>query len=104
MSLSDIGFGLLAVGLGAGTGLLFLCGLWVTVRQLPSARHPAAWALASFLVRVGGTAVVFGWVAKVGDWIHVLLALGGFLLMRTIWTHRVSRSRTKRGSQHGYLA
>ncbi len=76
---------LVAAGLAAGLalGLLFYGGLWLTVRQLTTSRHPALLALASFWIRALSViaGVVFwapyGWRACAG-------VLAGFVLARIL--------------------
>ena len=42
----------LSIAVGMALGWWFFTGLWWTLRRLPSARHPAALALGSFVLRM----------------------------------------------------
>lgn len=68
---------------GFALGILFFGGLWITVRALPKARHPALLVLASFWVR---TAVVIAGLllAMDGLWQRALACLAGFLIARVL--------------------
>jgi F1F0 ATPase subunit 2 len=79
----------LAALAGLVLGLLYFAGLWLTVRRLPRAPHPALWLLASFIVRaavLGGGVVV----VAAGRWEAFLAALAGFLFAR-LYAVRVVR-------------
>lgn len=77
------------VSLAAGVvlGILFYGGLWLTVRRLALARHPAAMMLGSLLLR---TALVLAGVLLFahGRWQNMLACLIGFTIGRVV----VSRS------------
>lgn len=101
--------GVVAFTVGSAVGGVFLWGLWETVRRLPSARHPAWWALSSYVARLGGAALVLVWVARLGHWAYVALSLAGFILVRAVWMHRSSkraadRTRTEEESTREHLA
>jgi F1F0 ATPase subunit 2 len=75
----------LAAGLLAGIGLgaFFFGGLWWTVRQGVSSKHPALWFFGSLLLRTG--IVVLGFYFVLGDDSRRLLAgLLGFIVARLI--------------------
>jgi F1F0 ATPase subunit 2 len=79
----------LAVGLG--TGLLYFSGLWWTVRRLANSRRPAAWSLASFLLRSIFVLAVF-YISTQGRWDRLLACLVGFTAARA-WLLRRWRPR-----------
>jgi len=83
----------LAFGVGAGLGGVFLGGLWWTVRCVPSARHPAWLAIGSFVARIGAAALVFVWIVRTGHWLDVVSCLAGFGLVRVVWTWWASPNR-----------
>ena len=62
-------------------GILFYGGLWLTVRRLPTTRHPLALTLGSLLLRMsvtlGGFIVMIG-----GRWQNAAVALAGFTAAR----------------------
>lgn len=66
-----------AFAAGAMLGLFFFGGLWFTIVRLPTARHPAILALASFWLRaVAVVAGVFFFVER--GWQYGLILLAGF--------------------------
>lgn len=80
---------------GVGLGVFYYGGLWWTLKRLPAARLPALWTLTSFLVRTATVGFGF-YVLMAGDGTRVLVALGGFLVSRTIlvsWIGPVGRRR-----------
>lgn len=82
-----------AFGSGLGVGLFFFGGLWLTVRQIPSAKHPALLSLSSFIGRTTVSLVVFYYVLG-SHWELVLACLGGFLLMRFVLVHLLQPGRS----------
>jgi F1F0 ATPase subunit 2 len=75
----------LAAGLLAGIllGAFFFGGLWWTVRQGVSSKHPALWFFGSLLLRTG--IVVLGFYFILGDdWRRLLAGLVGFIVARLI--------------------
>jgi F1F0 ATPase subunit 2 len=77
----------LAFALGLGLGLGYFGGLWWTVRQLGTARHPALWLLGSFVVRAGVSLVSF-YVVLGGGAAPLMVCLLGFFVARTILVRR----------------
>ena len=68
---------------GAGLGLFYFGTLWLTVQRMGSQRNPALWLVLGFLVRVSLTLGGLYWLF--GDRIiRIALAMGGFLIGRTI--------------------
>lgn len=70
---------------GLGIGLLFFGGLWLTVRALPAAsttNRTVLLSIGSFMLRLLLATGGFYLVARSADWLGVLLALLGFLIMR----------------------
>ncbi|MBD3656803.1 MULTISPECIES: ATP synthase subunit I [Marinobacter] len=74
---------------GCLLGSVFLWGLWLTVRRLPTADHPAVLMLASLLVRFGITLAGFLLIARVAGWEYLLVAAIGFTLPRLLMKHRL---------------
>lgn len=72
---------------GVLLGALFFGGLWWTVRQGMSSRHPAAWFLGSLLVRSGSVVAGFYFVSD-GHWPRLLACLVGFVSARSIVVRR----------------
>lgn len=76
-----------AAVVGLAVGLFFFGGLWLTVRALPTARHPALLALGSYLGRVGVSLLAFYWVMG-GRWERLATALLGLIAMRLLLIRR----------------
>lgn len=66
---------------GAGLGAIFFGGLWWTVRQGASSRHPALWFLISALLRTAVVLTGFYFVGA-GQWQRLVSALVGFIVAR----------------------
>jgi F1F0 ATPase subunit 2 len=77
----------LAFSVGVGLGLCYFGGLWWTVRQLATARHPALWLMGSFVVRAGVSLVGF-YVVLSGGAARLMVCLLGFFVARTILVRR----------------
>ena len=77
----------LVFALGVGLGLGYFGGLWWTVRQLTTVRHPALWLIGSFVARAGLSLVGFYLVLGSGA-IQLIMCLMGFCLARTILVRR----------------
>lgn len=82
----------LAVAAGAGLGLFYFGGLWLTVRRFASSRRPVLLFGASFLVRTALTVLGFYFVMD-ASLARVLACLLGFIIARQVL---VSRLRTER--------
>lgn len=78
----------LSLAAGAGLGLFYFGGLWLTVRRLPTLRRPELISLGSFVGRLGVTLLGFYLVAD-GRWERLAACLVGFFVMRTILVHRL---------------
>jgi F1F0 ATPase subunit 2 len=73
-----------ALAAGIGLGLFYFGGLWLTVRQLSTARRPAFLSLLSFFGRL--SVVLFGfYLIMGGHWERLLVCLLGFLGVRVIF-------------------
>ncbi len=79
----------IALAAGAGLGLVFFGGLWLTLLRLPSARRPALLALGSLagriVIAVGGFYLIMD-----GSWQRLLACVVGFLLARQWVMRRLS--------------
>ncbi|MDH4232097.1 MAG: ATP synthase subunit I [Nitrospirota bacterium] len=64
-------------------------GLWLTVKRLTGAKHPAFLSVISYVVRMSvvtaGFFIVIGYGGE-----HLLSCLAGFFLLRTVVTRRFS--------------
>ncbi|NIO10485.1 MAG: ATP synthase subunit I [Deltaproteobacteria bacterium] len=78
---------------GIGIGVFYFGGLWVTVRRLPTTRHPALWTLGSFMGRTGMSLLGF-YAAMGGRWERLLACLFGFLLARHFLVRRWRTGKT----------
>lgn len=77
--------------IGIFLGILFFGGLQLTLTQLEKSKHPAALMLLSMLLRMAVVLTGFFLLRNRG-WYHLLAALPGMLLVRTIL---VSAARKK---------
>ena len=87
---------------GFGLGILFFGGLWITVRALPTAQHPALLALGSFWGRTAVTVAGIAWAAD-GTWQRAVICLAGFILARVMLSRWIP-SRNWNGGGHGHHA
>jgi F1F0 ATPase subunit 2 len=88
MIVSDAAVWLGAALAGALLGLMYFAGLWWTVQRVRRARHPVLLVAASFGLRAAlAVAVLF--LIMSGEVMRLLVALGGFLLVRTVVLRRV---------------
>jgi F1F0 ATPase subunit 2 len=92
---------LLAVIAGVIASLLYIGGLWVTVRRLPTSSRPVLLLAVSFLLRVAAVLALFYVVARTGL-LAMAVAVFVFVFMRFLLTHRwglrAGRQRSHRGS------
>jgi F1F0 ATPase subunit 2 len=77
---------------GALLALVYFAGLWWTVRRATQVRHPLALVAVSFVLRAA-LAVAVLLLIMGGDVVRLLVALGGFLVVRTVVLSRVRQSR-----------
>lgn len=89
---------LLALAGGLAAGFVFFQGLWLTVKRLPSARHPALLLLASLFAR-SALAVGIIWAATMAEPGRVLASLLGFISVRAVLTRRHGRVPTLDGKE-----
>jgi F1F0 ATPase subunit 2 len=79
-------------------GLAYFGGLWLTLRRLPTARHPAGMLAASLAVRLGlvtgGLLVVGG-----GSLGRLLLALAGLVAARSLLLARMPGTPSAQGGR-----
>jgi F1F0 ATPase subunit 2 len=77
----------LSLLVGAGLGLFYFGGLWLTVQRLPTARRPALLALGSFWGRTVVTVAVL-YLIMDGHWQRLVAAMAGFVIVRLILVGR----------------
>jgi F1F0 ATPase subunit 2 len=73
----------LALLAGLSLGAMFFGGLWWTVRQGMSAKHPALWLFGSVMLRMGAALAGFYFVGR-DDWERLVVCLVGFILARAV--------------------
>ena len=71
----------LALLAGAGLGVIFFGGLWVTIRRGGSSERPALLFLSSLLLRISIALAGFYFVSG-GHWERLLMCLLGFVMAR----------------------
>ena len=72
-----------AAAVGLLLGAIFFGGLWWTVRNGVSSKHPALWFLGSMLLRMGIVLLGFYIVGR-GNWQRLVACLLGFIIARFI--------------------
>ncbi len=72
-----------AIAFGAGLGMAYFGGLWLTIRKLAGTPNPVLLLFPSFLVRTAIVLVGF-YLVMDGRWERLLAALLGFVLARTV--------------------
>jgi len=86
--MSDAPYIALALVVGAGLGLFYFGGLWLTLQRLPESRHPALFALMSFFGRT--VVVVLGiFLVARASWQRVAACLVGFVIVRGLLVRRL---------------
>ncbi len=90
--MTDSLFIALAMVAGGMAGVLFFGGLWLTVRRLPTARHPALWMVGGTLLRFAVALATFFFIGR-GHLDRLLACLAGFIIARLLVT-RFTRPRT----------
>lgn len=89
---------------GMALGCFYFTVLWQTVRRLPDAPSPSRLLLASLLIRTGMVLPVF-YLIMAGHWERIVVALGGFIVMREILTRLWGRGKAgflRNGVCHGH--
>ena len=79
---------MLAVAAGAGLGVLYFGGLWLTVRQLAVSGRPGLLFAASFVGRTV-VAVVGFYLVMDSSWERALACLVGFIIARQLLVSRL---------------
>ncbi|MCK2184157.1 ATP synthase subunit I [Halomonas getboli] len=74
---------------GVGLGAAFFGGLWWTVRRLPTVNHPAAWLLASLVLRFALVLAGLWWLVTEGGAEAGLAAALGLALARWALVRRL---------------
>lgn len=72
---------------GAGLGLFYYGGLWLTVQRLTTARRPGLVALVSFCARAAITLAAF-YLVMGGRWERLAVCMIGFVALRMILVRR----------------
>jgi len=70
-------------------GFVYFGGLWWTIARLQACKKPFLLSVASFWTRILAMGVGFYHVAKMGNWIYVLVCLAGFVLVRVLLVRRL---------------
>ncbi|MDP2984946.1 MAG: ATP synthase subunit I [Candidatus Latescibacter sp.] len=90
-------FGLfLALIFGLALGFVHLGILRLTVEQLSRSNRPSMLFLGGFIVRMGISLLIFLAAVWIASWPGVIVSLAGFLLVRTILTHRWGPQKAER--------
>lgn len=87
--LASIGALATALFLGVLLGGGYFGALWLTLRRLPFYRRSAMLIILSLAARLTLLLVGFYLILKVGNWVHLLAALTGFVLARSLLARRL---------------
>jgi F1F0 ATPase subunit 2 len=93
----------LALLAGAGLGVIFFGGLWVTIRRGVSSEGPALLFLSSLLLRMSIALAGFYFVSG-GHWERLLMCLLGFVMTRFVVTWLTRTRLMRRGDKPCALA
>jgi len=88
-------YGLSLIGIfaaGMVLGSFYFAVLWQTVRRLSETSSPARLLLASLLLRMAVVLPAF-YLLMAGRWERIVVALGGFVVMRQILTRLWGREK-----------
>jgi F1F0 ATPase subunit 2 len=88
--MTDVLTMLVAALVGGVCAFSYFGGLWWTVRQLPTARHPSAMYFASLVLRLALLLAGFLLVLLCLDGVRLAACLVGFLVARFIVVHLLS--------------
>lgn len=73
---------------GAGLGIIYFGGLWLTLMHLPGSKQPALYTLGSFIGR--SLICLFGFYLVLGSGLDGLISsLAGFILVKIILISRL---------------
>lgn len=89
MILNDFMIIILNLAIGAGLGIFYFGGLWLTLKKLPSSGNPYFLTLGSFFGRTVLSLSGFYLVARGGQWERLLVCLFGFILMKVFLVFRL---------------
>lgn len=79
-----------AFAAGAGLGVLFFYGLWITIKNIAQVRNPALRMLGSMLLRLSVVLIGFYGVGYYTGLTGVLAAASGFMLARSLLVNRIA--------------
>ena len=79
---------------GAGLGLFYFGGLWLTVRRLADSRRPALLFAGSFVGRMTLTLLGF-YLVMDGHWERILACLVSFIMVRQLLIARLRPERER---------
>jgi F1F0 ATPase subunit 2 len=83
--------------MGLIAGIFYFSLLWLTVNSIQRFRNPVLISLIGFLLRIAGVVAVFYLIAVNMDWIGVLIALLGFVIMKITFMRKFRPVRKKVG-------
>ena len=76
-----IGQLVMALAAGAGVGVFYFGGLWLTVRRVARSRRPTLLTFGSFIVRAAAAVTVIVLIARI-HWQLAVASMLGFVLAR----------------------
>lgn len=77
-----------SLAFGAGLGIFYFGGLWITLRHLPDSKQPALYTLGSFIGR--SLICLLGFYLVLGSGLDGLISsIAGFILIKIILINRL---------------
>jgi len=83
---------------GAALGAFFTIGLWWTVKRITGSGRPYMLTVISFLARTTIVLAGFYLILQLGSY-HILFALAGFVIARTILAYKLRPNSEKERRQ-----
>lgn len=89
---------------GALLAVVYLVGLWLTVRGIHQQRHPVILLMVSITLRMGLVLAVFYFIVGNQRWQMLLGALAGFITVRTVTIRWIRRHMPESGANEEEVA
>ena len=83
----------LALAVGAGVGVIFFGGLWLTLLKLSSARWSILLVMGSMVGRMGIALISFYLITN-GSWQRLGACVVGFILMRQLFIRQLQPAQS----------
>lgn len=97
--MTELASHIVAFAVGAGAGAVFLTVLWRSLKELGKAPNASRQMIADAVLRHGIVYSLFYAALDLGGWSHLLGALIGFILIRSLAITYIGHSRVQRTGQ-----